>query len=121
MESLEEIARAVYKEGFSGRPVLVSETSRHQSSTPSQHNSPAAMEFQQIVDRIRAGQDPKFPANANSREYAETLNSQDPIKHLRDEFILPTRGSLKKKALTGVLPGTSPPFNPPTPRYLFRG
>lgn len=67
------------------------------------------MEFQQIVDRLRAGQDPKFPANANSREFAETLNSQDPVKHLRDEFILPTRGSLKKKALTGVLPGTAPP------------
>lgn len=75
------------------------------------------MEFQQIVDRIRAGQDPKFPANANSREYAETLNGQDPIKHLRDEFILPTRGSLKKKALTGVLPGTTPPSSPQVLTY----
>lgn len=74
------------------------------------------MEFQQIVDRLRAGQNPKFPANANTREFAETLNSQDPVRHLRDEFILPTRGSLKKKALTGVLPGAAPPSSPKATR-----
>lgn len=65
------------------------------------------MDFQAIVERLRAGQDPKFPANANSLEYAEALSSQDPLKHLKDEFILPTKGSLRKKGLTGSLPGTS--------------
>ncbi|KAK7943369.1 pyridoxal phosphate-dependent transferase [Apiospora aurea] len=63
------------------------------------------MEFQTIVDRLRSGQDPKFPGNANSLEYAETLSSQDPLRHLKDEFILPTKGSLRKKGLTGSLPG----------------
>ncbi|KAK8070052.1 kynureninase [Apiospora phragmitis] len=62
------------------------------------------MEFQTIVERLRSGQDPKFPANANSLEYAEALSSQDPLKHLKDEFILPTKGSLRKKGLTGSLP-----------------
>ncbi|KAK8085521.1 Kynureninase 2 [Apiospora hydei] len=62
------------------------------------------MEFQAIVDRLRSGQDPKFPGNANSLEYAETLSSQDPLRHLKDEFILPTKGSLRKKGLTGSLP-----------------
>ncbi|KAK6855275.1 hypothetical protein PG995_008807 [Apiospora arundinis] len=65
------------------------------------------MDFQAIVERLRAGQDPKFPANANSLEYAEALSSQDPLKHLKDEFILPTKGSLRKKGLTGSLPGAT--------------
>ncbi|KAK8097221.1 pyridoxal phosphate-dependent transferase [Apiospora kogelbergensis] len=60
------------------------------------------MEFQTIVERLRAGQDPKFPANANSLEYAATLSSQDPLKHLKEEFILPTKGSLRKKGLSGT-------------------
>ncbi|KAK8044357.1 pyridoxal phosphate-dependent transferase [Apiospora rasikravindrae] len=65
------------------------------------------MEFQTIVERLRSGQDPKFPGNANSLEYAETLSSQDPLKHLKEEFILPTRASLRKKGLTGSLPGSA--------------
>ncbi|KAH9894504.1 pyridoxal phosphate-dependent transferase [Xylariomycetidae sp. FL2044] len=63
------------------------------------------MEFGTFVDRLRAGEDPKFPAEAKTVEWAETLDSQDPLKHLRDEFILPTKGSLKKRALTGSIPG----------------
>ncbi|KAK7992430.1 l-kynurenine hydrolase 2 [Apiospora saccharicola] len=63
------------------------------------------MEFQTIVERLRSGQDAKFPPNANSLEFAETLSSQDPLKHLKGEFILPTKGSLRKKGLSGSIPG----------------
>ncbi|KAI1323291.1 pyridoxal phosphate-dependent transferase [Xylariaceae sp. FL0255] len=68
------------------------------------------MDFQSFVDRLRAGQSPKFPPQASTVEWAQTLDNQDPVKHLRDEFIIPTKGSLKKTALTGTLPG-SPKVN----------
>ena len=35
----------------------------------------------------------------NTREYAEIQDEQDPLKHLRAEFILPTKADLKRKTL----------------------
>ena len=35
----------------------------------------------------------------NTREYAEIQDEQDPLKHLRTEFILPTKADLKRKTL----------------------
>lgn len=64
------------------------------------------MEFSSFVDRLRNGVGPKFPADASTLAFAQTLDSQDQLKHLRDEFVLPTKGSLKKKALDGSIPGT---------------
>ncbi|KAK4206894.1 pyridoxal phosphate-dependent transferase [Rhypophila decipiens] len=53
---------------------------------------------------IRAGQTPKFPSEATTREYAETLDVQDKLAPLRHDFLIPTVSSLKKKALTGTKP-----------------
>ena len=35
-----------------------------------------------------------------SREDARTRDSQDPLKHLRAEFIIPSKADLKRKTLT---------------------
>ncbi|UKZ57575.1 Kynureninase 1 [Trichoderma virens] len=63
------------------------------------------MDLPAYVERLRSGAPPKFPADANSLEFAQKLDSQDSLRHLRDEFILPTKASLKKKALDGSIPG----------------
>ncbi|KAM0272832.1 hypothetical protein ACHAQH_008568 [Verticillium albo-atrum] len=62
------------------------------------------MDFSSYVEHLRSGGRAKFPANANSADYARQLDSQDELRHFRDEFILPTKGSLKKKAINGTLP-----------------
>lgn len=36
---------------------------------------------------------------AYKREYAEALDSQDPLHHFRDEFIIPTKKDLKRPTL----------------------
>jgi len=69
------------------------------------------MDLSTFVDRLRSGEAPKFPTDANTLAFAQQLDSQDPIRHLRDEFIIPTKASLKKKALDGRIPGTSPSVN----------
>lgn len=66
------------------------------------------MDFTSNVKRLRGGQAPSFPSEANTLQYAQSLDAQDEIGHLRNEFIIPTRGSLKKKSLNGVLPGMCP-------------
>jgi kynureninase len=53
----------------------------------------------------RAGQKSAFPANATTVEFARDLDAQDPLRHLRDEYYIPTKGSLKKTQLTGQIPG----------------
>lgn len=62
------------------------------------------MELATFVDRLRSGASPKFPQNANSLEFAQSLDSQDKLSHLRNEFNIPTKASLKKKALDGSVP-----------------
>ena len=41
-----------------------------------------------------------FPAEASTKQYAQRLDSQDPLRSFRDEFIVPTKASLKSKSLT---------------------
>ncbi|KAG7109173.1 Kynureninase 1 like protein [Verticillium longisporum] len=62
------------------------------------------MEFSSYVEHLRSGGRAKFPANANTIEYAQQMDRQDELRHFRNEFILPTKGSLKKKAINGTLP-----------------
>ncbi|KAI8200044.1 Kynureninase 1 [Colletotrichum sp. SAR 10_65] len=62
------------------------------------------MEFAAFAEQIRSGHPAKFPTNANTAEYAQQLDAQDKLRHLRDEFIIPTKGSLKKKELNGIFP-----------------
>ncbi|KPM37542.1 Kynureninase 1 [Neonectria ditissima] len=65
------------------------------------------MELSTFVDRLRNGDAAKFPHDANSLAFAQRLDSQDSLRHLRDEFILPTKTSLRKKALDGSIPGSA--------------
>ncbi|KAK7418156.1 Kynureninase (L-kynurenine hydrolase) [Neonectria punicea] len=65
------------------------------------------MELSTFVDRLRNGDAAKFPHDAGSLAFAQRLDSQDSLSHLRDEFILPTKSSLKKKALDGSIPGSA--------------
>jgi len=57
-------------------------------------NVPAAVEM------LRQGQVPAFPAEATKRTFAEKLDAQDELRHLRGQFNIPTKSSLRKKALT---------------------
>lgn len=41
-----------------------------------------------------------FPPEANSEEYAQALDAKSPLKHLRHDFIIPTKKSLKTKTVT---------------------
>lgn len=61
------------------------------------------MELSALVQRLRSGASPKFPTEANSLDFARNLDSQDELSHLREEFVLPTKKSLKKKALDGSI------------------
>lgn len=36
---------------------------------------------------------------AYTREYAEALDAQDPLRQFRDEFIIPSKQDLKRKTL----------------------
>lgn len=67
--------------------------------------APAAiMDFDACVQRLRSGAAVKFPPDANSVAFAQHMDGQDKLRHLRDEFVLPTKASLKKKSLDGKLP-----------------
>ncbi|OAA69139.1 kynureninase [Cordyceps fumosorosea ARSEF 2679] len=74
--------------------------SRRLLSTPS-------MDLPTYVERLRGGGPAKFPADANSLDFARQLDGQDALRHLRYDFILPTKTSIKKKALDGTLPSTA--------------
>ncbi|KJZ75480.1 Kynureninase 2 [Hirsutella minnesotensis 3608] len=62
------------------------------------------MDLSAYVDRLRRGEAAGFPSDANSLAFAQELDKQDQLRHLRDEFTLPTKASLKKKNLDGTLP-----------------
>ncbi|TFB01969.1 hypothetical protein CCMA1212_005745 [Trichoderma ghanense] len=68
-------------------------------------NSTRKMSLKAFVERLRSGAPPEFPHDANSLRFAQSLDSQDSLRHLRDDFILPTKASLKKRALDGTIPG----------------
>ncbi|KAI3399459.1 hypothetical protein diail_6721 [Diaporthe ilicicola] len=55
------------------------------------------MDFSATADQIRSGKKPAF--SDFSLQYAQSLDHSDPIKHLRNEYIFPTKASLKSKAL----------------------
>lgn len=41
-----------------------------------------------------------FPSEANSEEYARSLDAKSSLRHLRDDFVIPTKKSLKTKTAT---------------------
>lgn len=92
------------------------------------------MDFNSSVKKLRAGNSPSFPPDADFIAFARSMDSQDPVRHLRDEFIMPTKTSLKKMALDGKTPdavkqnatngstnGTSPASDDTTPAIYFCG
>jgi kynureninase len=62
------------------------------------------MDFLSKVKTLRAGEKVDFPPTARTLHYAKSLDDEDEISHLRDQFILPTKASLKKKSLDGTIP-----------------
>jgi kynureninase len=74
-----------------------------------------AIEFQSFVKTLRAGSKPEFPPEAKSIEYAKQLDANDELGSLRNNFIIPTKASLKKKSLNGFVRGSSRP-HPFVPR-----
>ncbi|KAJ5171807.1 Kynureninase 2 [Penicillium capsulatum] len=48
---------------------------------------------------------PTFPAEADSKEYAASLDAADPLRALRDEFIIPSKANLASKKV--AKPGLS--------------
>ncbi|KAK4098905.1 kynureninase 2 [Parathielavia hyrcaniae] len=62
-------------------------------------------DFPLLVITFRAGEKPEFPADAKSIDYARQLDAQDKLKSFRDDFIIPTKASLKKRALNNSIPG----------------
>lgn len=82
---------------------------RRPYTTPPPPTPPTTMDFDACVERLRSGAAVKFPPDANSLAFAQHMDGQDKLRHLRDEFILPTKSSLKKRALDGTLPSEHPP------------
>ncbi|KAL7936572.1 pyridoxal phosphate-dependent transferase [Trichoderma chlorosporum] len=85
--------------------VLISFRGRSRSIGSTGSSRTSRMDLPTYAERLRSGAPPKFPADANSLQFAQKLDSQDSLRHLRDEFILPNKASLKKRALDGSIPG----------------
>ncbi|CAK7214547.1 putative secondary metabolism biosynthetic enzyme [Sporothrix bragantina] len=49
---------------------------------------------------LRAGQKPAYAGNANTRAYAAELDAQDPVRHLREDFIIPTKQMINRTSLS---------------------
>ncbi|KXX82983.1 Kynureninase 1 [Madurella mycetomatis] len=64
-----------------------------------------ATEYQSLINILRAGRKPQLPVDSRSIEYARQLDASDQLGPLRDNFNIPNRASLKKKALDGSFPG----------------
>ncbi len=63
------------------------------------------------VEQIKHGPPlpPDVDIRAHSREYAESLDAQDPLSKLRNEFLIPSKADLKRPTLSSRDPEESPP------------
>lgn len=57
------------------------------------------MDVAAAVETLRQGRTPAFPAEAKKRGFAEEVDALDKLRHLRGQFNIPTKRSLRKKAL----------------------
>ncbi len=55
--------------------------------------------FAENVERLQSGKPAAFPEDAGTVEFARTLDAQDELRHFRDEYLFPTKTSLKTKSL----------------------
>ncbi|CAK7273216.1 putative secondary metabolism biosynthetic enzyme [Sporothrix epigloea] len=60
----------------------------------------------EMATALRAGQKATFAGHADSAAYAAELDAQDPVRHLRHEFVIPTRQMINRTSL-GPLPAAS--------------
>ena len=67
------------------------------------------MDPNNMVEQLRQGKKVSFPREAGTRNYAKSLDRQDQLRHLREQFKIPTKSQLKIKAL-GEKKGTHDPF-----------
>jgi kynureninase len=58
------------------------------------------MDVEAAIRQLREGRKPEWPANANTLEFAQSLdNSGGILKTFRNDFIVPTKAQLKRKTL----------------------
>ena len=50
----------------------------------------------------------KFDPRNYSKEYAEALDARDPLRHLRDEFLIPSNADLQRSTLSSPNPEDDP-------------
>jgi kynureninase len=59
------------------------------------------MDATSAINQLRQGEKPEWPANADSFEFAQSLDSHnDILKTFRSDFVVPTKAQLARKTLT---------------------
>jgi kynureninase len=58
------------------------------------------MDFHTIIDNLARGQSAKFPKNATTLDFARELDNSKALFNFRDQFRIPTKSSLKRKAVS---------------------
>jgi len=66
------------------------------------------MSLDSFATTLLEGKPPNFPPEANSLEFARSLDAQDELRHMREQFNIPIKGSLRRKTLKPVPTGTIP-------------
>lgn len=71
-----------------------------------------------MIQTLNSGEHAQFPTEASTLEYAQQLDAQDPLRSFREKFRIPTKASLRRKAVSSapkeasenghVLPGNEP-------------
>lgn len=58
------------------------------------------MNAKTAIEGLRAGQKPEWPSNANTLDFAQSLDNSEQIpKTFRSEFVVPTKAQLKRKTI----------------------
>lgn len=66
------------------------------------------MSLDSFATALLEGKSANFPPEANTLEFAKSLDAQDDLRHLREQFNIPTKGSLRRKTLKPAPTGTTP-------------
>lgn len=66
------------------------------------------MSLDTFATALLEGKSANFPPEANSLEFAKSLDAQDNLRHIREQFNIPTKGSLRRKTLKPAATGTAP-------------
>jgi kynureninase len=55
---------------------------------------------------------PTFPSEANTKEYAQSLDAKDPMRQFREKFIIPSKANIRAKKVAKPGRSTSTSANP---------